>query len=112
MHERYGGTAYLAILEAINEALLKRGFTEKELPDSIGEYRKVFTKVSFLPSAIYNVHAVKDYLRAEKMFINKLKYSLTRRPMHHPASEKMYVNVINGLATLGITISNKPEAPL
>ncbi len=26
------GTAYLAILEAINEALLKKGFAAKELP--------------------------------------------------------------------------------
>ena len=33
------GTAYLAILEAINEALLRRGLTRKELPRSVEAYR-------------------------------------------------------------------------
>lgn len=89
------GTAYLAILEAINEALLKRGFNEKELPDSIDEYRKALRRYlsihngkllkefnllydslhiyGYYKGAIYNVHAVKDYLKAAKNFINRLK---------------------------------------
>lgn len=89
------GTAYLAILEAINEALLKRGLTEKELPDSIDEYRKALRRYlsihngkllkefnllydslhiyGYYKGAIYNVHAVKDYLKAAKNFINRLK---------------------------------------
>ena len=29
------GTAYLSILEAINETLLKKGFIKKELPKSV-----------------------------------------------------------------------------
>ena len=29
------GTAYLAVLEAINEVLIKQGFTKKELPKSV-----------------------------------------------------------------------------
>ena len=29
------GTAYLAILEALNEALIKKGLTRKELPKSV-----------------------------------------------------------------------------
>ncbi|MBF0487388.1 MAG: DUF5618 family protein [Nitrospirae bacterium] len=33
------GTAYLAILEAINEALIKRGVTAKQLPKSVDGYR-------------------------------------------------------------------------
>jgi len=33
------GTAYLAVLEAINEALLKKGLRKKELPKSVDEYR-------------------------------------------------------------------------
>jgi hypothetical protein len=33
------GTAYLAVLEAINEALLRRGVTRKELPRSVEAYR-------------------------------------------------------------------------
>ncbi|MBF0459654.1 MAG: DUF5618 family protein [Nitrospirae bacterium] len=32
------GTAYLAILEAINEALIKKGLTHKELPKSVDGY--------------------------------------------------------------------------
>ncbi len=89
------GTAYLAILEAINEALLKRGLTKKELPDSVDEYRKALRKYlaihngklmkefnilydslhiyGYYKGAIYNVHAVKDYLKAAKAFIEKIK---------------------------------------
>ena len=33
------GTAYLAVLEAINEALIRRGLTRKDLPRSVDAYR-------------------------------------------------------------------------
>ena len=33
------GTAYLAVLEAINEALIRRGVTRKDLPRSVDAYR-------------------------------------------------------------------------
>ena len=38
------GTAYLAMLEAINESLLRKGFTKRDLPKSVDEYRKVLQK--------------------------------------------------------------------
>mgnify|MGYP001601540391 CR=1 FL=1 len=38
------GTMYLAILEAINEALTEKEFTKKELPKSVDEYRRVLQK--------------------------------------------------------------------
>jgi Domain of unknown function (DUF5618) len=38
------GTAYLAVLEAINEYLVKQGFTKKELPKSVEGYRKLLQK--------------------------------------------------------------------
>jgi len=38
------GTAYLAILKAIDERLLSKGFTEKEMPQSVEEYRSVLAK--------------------------------------------------------------------
>jgi len=38
------GTAYLAVLEAINEHLLKKGLSKKELPKSVDEYRKALQK--------------------------------------------------------------------
>ncbi len=38
------GTAYLAVLEAINEALIKRGYGKKELPQSVDAYRKAIRK--------------------------------------------------------------------
>ncbi|MDI6791990.1 MAG: DUF5618 family protein, partial [bacterium] len=38
------GTAYLAVLEAINEALIKRGLTKKELPKSVDAYRTALRK--------------------------------------------------------------------
>ena len=34
------GTAYLAVLEAINEALTRRGVARKELPKSVDAYRE------------------------------------------------------------------------
>jgi len=37
-------TAYLAILEAINESLLKKGLTKKELPKSTDAYRKALQR--------------------------------------------------------------------
>ena len=33
------GTAYRAVLEAINEALIRRGLTKRELPKSVDAYR-------------------------------------------------------------------------
>ncbi|MBF0486701.1 MAG: DUF5618 family protein [Nitrospirae bacterium] len=38
------GTAYLAILEAINEALIKKGLTSKELPKSVDAYMAAIKK--------------------------------------------------------------------
>ncbi|MBF0458019.1 MAG: DUF5618 family protein [Nitrospirae bacterium] len=38
------GTAYLAILEAINEALIKKGLTRKELPKSVDGYMAAIKK--------------------------------------------------------------------
>ena len=38
------GTAYLAILKAIDEYLLRKGFDEKELPESVDGYREALRK--------------------------------------------------------------------
>ncbi|MBF0458658.1 MAG: DUF5618 family protein [Nitrospirae bacterium] len=38
------GTAYLAVLEAINEVLIKKGLTTKELPKSVDGYRVALQK--------------------------------------------------------------------
>lgn len=37
-------TAYLAVLEAINEYLIKKGLMKKELPKSVDAYRKALQK--------------------------------------------------------------------
>lgn len=87
-------TAYLAILEAINEALLKKGLTKKELPKSVDAYRKALKKylsihdgkflrefemlydalhiAGYYRGLIYNIDAVKAYLKATKAFIDKI----------------------------------------
>jgi hypothetical protein len=89
------GTAYLAILESINEALIKKGYTKKELPKSVDEYRKLLRKyfaahngklmrefeglydtlhiAGYYRGLIYNVDMVKDAMRAAKEFIEKTK---------------------------------------
>lgn len=87
------GTAYLAVLEAINEALLKKGLTKKELPKSVDEYRKVLRKyfavhngklmrsfeslydtlhiAGYYRGLLYNATLVKDSFKAAKGFIDK-----------------------------------------
>ncbi len=87
-------TAYLAVLEAINEYLLKKGLTKKELPKSVDAYRKALQKylavrdgkvlrefeklydalhiAGYYRGLIYDVEAVKAYMKAAKEFIDKM----------------------------------------
>jgi hypothetical protein len=87
-------TAYLAVLEAINEYLTKRGLTKKELPKSVDAYRRALQKylavrdgkilrefeklydalhiAGYYRGYIYDTRAVRDYLRAAKEFIDKI----------------------------------------
>lgn len=88
------GTAYLAVLEAINERLLKKGLTKKELPRSVDAYRKALQKyiavhngklmkefeklydalhiAGYYRGLIYDVEMVKDALKAARAFIEKI----------------------------------------
>jgi len=90
------GTAYLAVLEAINEHLVtNKGFTKKELPKSVDAYRNALKKhfavydgklmrefenlydalhiAGYYRGLIYDVRAVKDYLKATREFIEKME---------------------------------------
>ena len=89
------GTAYLAALEAVNEALLKKGFNKKELPKSVDEYRKVLRRyfaihngklmrsfeslydtlhiAGYYRGLIYNATLVKDAIKVTKDFIDKFR---------------------------------------
>lgn len=51
------GVAYLGVLKAIDEYLLKKGFTKKELPKKIEEYRKALQKYI----AIHNGKLVRNF---------------------------------------------------
>lgn len=89
------GTAYLAVLEAINEFLIgKKGLTKKELPKSVDAYRKVLQEylavhngklmrefemlydalhiAGYYRGLIYDTNMVKDALKAAKIFIGKI----------------------------------------
>jgi len=88
------GTAYLAVLEAINDYLMKKGVAKKELPKSIDAYRNALQKhiavhdgklmrefemlydtlhiAGYYRALIYNVDMVKDALKAARSFIEKL----------------------------------------
>ncbi len=89
-------TAYLAVLEAVNEYLItKKGLTKKELPKSVDAYRAALQKhiaihngklmrefeklydalhiAGYYRGLIYDTRAVKDYLKATKEFIEKIK---------------------------------------
>lgn len=90
------GTAYLAVLEAINEALIeKKGLTKKELPKSVDEYRIALRKylavyngkllrefeklydalhiAGYYRGLIYDVNIGKDAFKAARTFIEKIK---------------------------------------
>ena len=89
------GTAYLAVLEAINEALLKKGLSKKEFPKSVEGYRKALQQyfsvhngrlmrdfeslydmlhiAGYYRGLIYNTTVVKDALKVTKEFIEKFK---------------------------------------
>jgi hypothetical protein len=89
------GTAYLAVLEAINEHLIKKGLTKKELPKSVEAYRDALRKhiavhngklmrefekiydalhiAGYYRGLIYDVYMVKDALKAAKTFIEKIR---------------------------------------
>ncbi len=88
------GTAYLAVLEAINEALIEKGFTKKELPKSVDEYRVVLRKylavhngkllrefeklydvlhiAGYYRGLIYDANMVKVAFKAARAFIEKI----------------------------------------
>jgi len=89
------GTAYLAILEVINEYLLKKGLTKKELPKSVDAYREALQKylsvhdgkllrefeklydmlhiAGYYRGLLYDTDVVKDALKAARSFIEKIK---------------------------------------
>jgi len=88
-------TAYLAVLKAIDEYLLKKGVSQKELPDSVEGYRDALKKYLSLHNgkltkdfnSLYNllhiagyyrglldkVEIIKDTFKITKAFIEKLK---------------------------------------
>jgi len=89
------GTAYLAVLEAINERLLKHGLTKKELPQSVEAYRQALRKYLAVRNGkllrefenlydllhiaghyrglLYDVKVVKDAMKSAQAFIEKVQ---------------------------------------
>jgi len=89
------GTAYLAVLKAIDQYLLKKGIEEKELPQSVDGYREMLRKylmihngrllkefdklykllhiAGYYRGLLEDVTVVKDSLKAAKIFIEKVK---------------------------------------
>ena len=89
------GIAYLGVLKAIDEYLLNKGLTRKELPKKVEEYEKALKKYLSIHNgkllnhfkALYNelhiagyyrgnilhIEAVKAIFKAAKDFIEKLK---------------------------------------
>ncbi|OGP56856.1 MAG: hypothetical protein A2V67_18370 [Deltaproteobacteria bacterium RBG_13_61_14] len=89
------GTAYLAVLEAINERLLRKGLTKKELPQSVEAYRKALRKylavrngkllrefeklydllhiAGYYRGLLYDVKVVKDAIKSAQAFIEKIE---------------------------------------
>ncbi|MEW5767317.1 MAG: DUF5618 family protein [bacterium] len=88
------GAAYIGILEAINELLLQKGYTKKELPKKVEEYEKALKREfgayngrllrefdmlydtlhiwGYYRGTITSVLIVKDALKLARAFIEKL----------------------------------------
>ncbi len=89
------GTAYLAVLKAIDEYLLKRGVSQKDLPDSVEGYRDMLKKylsvhngkltkdfnslykllhiAGYYRGLLDRVEIVKDTFKIARAFIDKVK---------------------------------------
>jgi hypothetical protein len=89
------GVAYLGILKAIEEQLLRKGMAKKELPKKVEEYRKALKKhvsihngkllkefddlydelhiAGYYRGNLHGVGVVKDILKRAKNFIGKIK---------------------------------------
>ncbi len=92
------GTAYLAVLKAIDEYLIKMGVSEKELPDSVEGYREMLReylsvhngKLTKDFNSLYNLlhiagyyrglldktQIIKDTFKIAKDFINKINLNV------------------------------------
>ncbi|MBF0565502.1 MAG: DUF5618 family protein [Nitrospirae bacterium] len=88
------GTAYLAVLEAINEVLLKKGLPAKQLPKSVDAYRAALQKylsvnngklvrefgnlydslhiAGYYRGLLSNATVVKEEIKSAETFIKKL----------------------------------------
>lgn len=88
------GTVYLAILEALNLALLKKGLLKKELPKSVEGYMTAIKKylsvnngklirefdslydsvhiAGYYRGLLYDTDVVKDVIKSAENFIKKL----------------------------------------
>jgi len=67
------GTAYLAVVEAINAILIKNGVTRKQLSKSVNGYRTALRK--YLEGD--DTQVVKDTIKVAEKFIEKLgRYTL------------------------------------
>ncbi len=89
------GVAYLGVLKAIEEILLKKGLTKKELPKKVEEYRKALQKyvsvhngkllkefddiydelhiAGYYRGNMHHVDIVKGALKGAKAFIERVK---------------------------------------
>src|SRR4030042_3609035 len=89
------GVGYLAVLKAIDEYLINKGLSKKELPESVDAYRKVLQKylevhngkllrefedvydelhiAGYYRGMLHSVEVVKAALNTAKGFIEKIK---------------------------------------
>jgi hypothetical protein len=89
------GTAYLAVIKAVDEYLIKKGVDEKDLPQSVEGYREMLRKYALIHDGrlikefeklykalhiagyyrglLEDVDMVKDAFKAAKVFIEKIR---------------------------------------
>jgi hypothetical protein len=78
------GTAYLAVLEAIDEYLLARGLRPKELPKSVDGYQQALRKYIAIHNgklfrefdSLYHALHIAGYYRKDLRDVEMVKYAL------------------------------------
>ncbi|MBI3584073.1 MAG: DUF5618 family protein [Nitrospinae bacterium] len=75
------GVAYLGVLKAIDEYLLKKGLTKKEMPKSVDAYREALKKHFAIRNGklmrefevIYHELHIAGYYRGDLLFVDTVK---------------------------------------
>ena len=109
------GTAYLAVLKAVDEYLLKKGISKKELPQSVDDYRAMLRKYLTTRNgkllkdfeALYKELHISGYYRGnlEHVEIVKAAFKIAKSFINKIEQWRVIDKILNPLQTAPITLT-------